>query len=105
MIESPCSRTFAFASSGSSTATTGAGVDFTSSGAFDVMNFRKPRGKVLWSQRLFLSRAAWTGNFADSRGVTSIIGSNFSRLNFLADFSFANMMIIGHGSTSIRRPT
>ncbi|KVD74622.1 hypothetical protein WS62_04865 [Burkholderia sp. ABCPW 14] len=43
-------------------------------------------------------------SFADRRGVTSTIGSNFSMLNFFADFSFANMMIIGHGSTSIRRP-
>lgn len=38
------------------------------------------------------------------RGVTSTIGSNFSRLNFFAVFSLGNVTIIGHGSTSIRLP-
>jgi hypothetical protein len=56
VIVSPCSRTFVLQSSGSSTATTGAGVDFTELGLLEPTNFRKPPGKPLNCQRLSLSR-------------------------------------------------
>ena len=97
---SPCSRTFSLQSSGSSTPTTGAGVDLTEAGELEPTSLRKPPGKSLNSQRdCFLG-----GSLSCSTVVASTIGSNFSELNSCADFSLANMRIIGQGSTSIRLP-
>ena len=79
-------------------------MDFTSDGEFELTNFRNPPGKPLNPHLLSRSRFDMTGIKAESAGVTSTIGVNFSSLNFLAEPSLSNMMIIGHGSRWIRWP-
>ena len=101
---SPWSFTLVLQSSGSSTATTGAGVDLTELGLLEPTSFKNPPGNVLKSQRLLRSRTMWIGIRVARCGVTSIIGVNFSSLNCLAASVLANITIIGTGSMSTRRP-